>query len=360
MSVIGEKAARLRLACADMPHMKHAAAIFVLTFYASFAVLSGTSGALALRLLFVTLAASALAAVMFMYRRPAIFAFPPASFALTLLLTRDITLSAAALLLPLSAGAVISYNLLLRSDKARTVALTSAAAALTAAALLIPYFLTGGTFRSYDELLTSLTGFLSSVGGGSGRGFFSEDQSLGVARYIILTMPALIIVTVSAVSFFASTLTVGLARLFSFSDRIAPDARSYVPSVVSAAVYLLAYFTSAVLIANTKADIIGYTAENLLIALLPAMMIFGERTLYRVSKRHEKMILFIVLSVLLVLISPSLYLMFVSFAGAGSRVYAEIRPSIKRFMRRFRSDNDDDDNDDDNDDNDDDPGGYGG
>lgn len=358
-----EKISSVKDAAGALPRMKRASALTVAVIYAVVATEAGCVDAAVLRLIFAALASSLAASLLFMYRRPEIFAFPIIPAAVTFVLTKNAAVTAAVLLVPSLCGASIAYNMLIKSERSRTVVFSAAAAAIGAAAAFGIYLLLGGKTLTYDGALASLKGFFASFKTPAGTSFLTEDVSLGIARYIMLTLPALAMIAVSSLAFAASSLSAALADVFHFGEYVPRASRVYVPSAVSAAIYLLSYLTSAALIASTSADVVGYTAENLLIALLPAMMIHGERTLFRLAKRHDHNVLFAVLTVILLLISPSMYLMFVSFSGAVGRIYSEARPTIKRLVRRISGGGDDgDDNDDDDDDNDNDDydGGFGG
>lgn len=343
----------LRILRVDMPRMKHAAATVLLLLYTVASILSGTTGSLALRFTLVSLATAVFAAVMFMYRRPVMFVFPVISAAAVLILTQDVTFTLSSLLLPLPAAVVMSTTLCLGSDKAHAVTVTSVSLALSAAVLTLVYALTGGDLPTYESLFDSMSQFFSSITAPSPNGpvnAFTPEAASALARYIMLSLPAIVFVTVSAVSFVSVTLFSVIIDMSSFGEWLMPGSRSYTPSVISAALYLCAYLTSASLVSVASADLVGYAAENVLLCLLPAMMIHGEKSLYGLARRHDKKILFAGLTVMILLLTPSLYLMFVSFAGAISLIYTALRPVVKRLLGRDDNDDGSDDNDDDYDD----------
>lgn len=344
--MLKEKISALREADRSLPHMKHAAAVTVLILYASLTAASAALPGTALKLAASAVSSSLLASALYMYRRWAILFFPPAAAAAAILLSSDAPTAVFAITAPLFVGVTASYNLLVKSEKSHAVASSSAAVAAAAAVSVAVHFFSGGVLPSYDSALASLTNFFGSFRSPAGKEVLAADASLGLARYILIIAPALIMIAAASFSFIAVTLSILTARLFSFGGFIPTAARVYVPSAVSAGVYLISYLISAALIANTAADVVGYTAENLLIALLPAMMIHGERTLFRLSRRHDKTVMFTVLSVIVLLISPSIYLMFVSFAGACGRIYASVKTPLHRFWRRVTGGGDDDDDDD--------------
>lgn len=340
----------MRILRVKMPRMRHTAAIVLLLLYTAAAILSGTTGSLTLRLVLTSLATATLAAVIFMYRRPVILAFPVIVTAAVLLLTRDFTLASSSLLLPLPAAIAAATSLCLGADKARAVTVTAVSLVASAAALTLIYILSGGTLPSYESFFESLVKLFASLSAPSANGpvnAFTAEAAASLARYIMLSLPAIVFVTVSAVSFVSVTLCSVMIDMFSFGQWVVPESRVYTPSVISAVLYLGAYLISASLVSVSSADVIGYAAENVLLCLLPAMMIHGEKSLYGLSRRHDKKMLFAVLTVALLMLSPSLYLMFVSFSGAIALIYTALRPVIRRLIGRDDDDGSDDDDGDD-------------
>lgn len=338
-----------------MPRMKHAAAAILLLLYLASSTLAGAwgaSAALPARLALIAVSTALLAALLFMYRLHLLYAFPIIAAAITFFLSRDITIALTQLILPLPAAILISAVFSLGADKARAVTVASVSFAVSAAILLLVYKLSGGELRSFESIMRSLSEFFASVTTPSRNGpvpAFTEEAASALARYITLSLPAIVFVSVTAAAFASVTLCAALIDLFSFGSFIIPDARVYTPSVVSASLYLISYIVSASLVSIASADIIGFAAENVLLCLLPAMMLYGERSLYKLATKHDRRVLFAVLTVIVLMTSPSMYLMFVSFSGAIALIYKALAPIVRRFMKKLRDDDDDDD--DNNDDN---------
>ena len=333
--------------------MKNAAAVVLLTLFTATAAAAGVAGAAALKLLCASLSTAILAGLTFMYRRPFIFAVPLIPAVITFVLTESLTMSAIPLILPLPAAVIIAVSAYAGENKSRIITASSIALACSCLLLLLLYRISGGVFPTYDSVLDLLRRELSSITVPSPNGrvpALRDEAILSIAQYLILCSPAIAMICLSAFAYITSSLFSLLCSLFSFGDRLPEGARKYIPSVVSAVLYLLAYLISASLVSVASADVVGYTAENLLLALLPAMMIHGERSLYELAYKHERRLLFVIVSVLILLISPSIYLMFVSFSGAIALIYGWLKPKFRLLLSRLRGDDNDNDNNDDDDD----------
>ncbi len=338
--------------------MKREPAILALLLYAGFSILAGVSGLSVFTFFYAAVSTSLLASAAFMYRRRIIAVFPPLAAAVTFIITRSVLGTAASLLLTVIPASALAISLFLGFDnKARAVTAVCASAAFSLLILFGLYLLSGGAILSVEDIVGRAEGWFSSLSVPGREGpvqVFPAEAASGLARYIVVCMPALSIIALSAASYAAVSLTVLFVDIFSFGDKIEPGVREYTPNVISAVLYVAAYIVSASLLSDPSADIIGYTAENLLLLILPAMMIAGEKSLLRLAKKHDRRVLFTVLTVLLLLVSPSIYLMAVSFFGAGYLIFAELRAAFRKFIDKHRRDDDDD-----FDDFDDDFGGFG-
>ncbi len=327
---------------ARMPRMKRIPAAVLLMFYTACACLVGVTDLPGLMLPYAAFSASLLAAVAFMFRRRYIAFFPPLAAILAFAATGSWLLAAASLLTTVLPAAAIAWSFYNDCDnKARAVTLTSAAFAAAVLLLLGLYLLKGGSIPRPDDAVSRLTAWFASVkipGKDGLTPIFKAEAASGLANYVVVCLPAFAAVAVSALSFASVSLFLILADIFFFNSSIDPEARSYKPTAVSAAVYIASYLVSSSLIYAPSADVIGYAAENLLLIILPAMMIWGEKTLYRISVEHEKVLVFVILTVILLMASPSVYLMAVSFTGAISLILGAVMPRVRRFISRMRRD----------------------
>lgn len=336
-----------RLFSEEMPRMKRVAA-------ATLALLTAASGAISGVLfpgpgafLFTSLALSLLATLIFTYRSPYLYAIPVVSFIAAAVFTGS-TLSAVFAALYAPGAVILALSLYEKVSKARAVAFTSIAIGVSVLAVgLIAFITDKSSLPTIESVKDAVEGYLSSLSFNTEDGraaIFTEQAAAGLARYFTLSLPALFMIGVNTVSFLSVSVFTALIRLFMFTDRI-PDGRwVYSPEFASAVIFLLSYTVSSALISSPSADVIGYAAENLLIALTPAMMIAGCRVSYKLSEKHDKKILFVAATVGLLLFSPSLYLMIVSFWGALHVIYISALPYWhKLFPRGTDGDDGDDD-----------------
>lgn len=344
-----------RLYRADMPRMKHIAAAILAAVYAAASCGAAAAGSLLLSALCAVLTVALLASVIFAYRRLWLIAAPIAAAAVTLIITRD-PVAAMIAVLPFPAASALAVSFFRRRDKGGMITATSVAIGAWGLLTVAVYAACGGAFPSFDEMSESVRRAVMSATVNSASGpaaVFSEQAAAGIAEYVMLSIPAIVIVSIMLVSFLAATIMPHLLRLFSFSDYVYDGALVYRPSTAAAVIYILAYATSVALTFIRNTDAIGYAAENVLLALLPAMLLEGERSIYEFAAAREKRFLFYIANVILLLFSISLFLMLVSFTGAISRVWRAIRPRLDKFIHFHGDDFDDFDDYDD-----DDGGGY--
>lgn len=325
------------LLSADMPRMKRAAAVIVTVFAA---VLSAVSGLLfpdPTAFLALSVSSALIASLIFTYRSAAVMLAPAAAFAAVLVIDGSLVSA----MFPLCSAApafVLAVMFYKRSRRAATVTAMSVLFALSFAALFgVAYLTEPYLIPDVDAVRTSLTETIASLTVNTAKGkvpLYTDDAAASLAEYFVLLTPAAVITVINAVSFVSAAIFVLSVRLFGFCDMIPDGKWTYTPELAAAVTYLLSYAVSASLVPFPSADVIGFAAENVLIALIPAMMIAGERALYSLSKKHDRLILFVILSVLVLLISPSIYLMIISFWGAFHVIIDCLRPHISRFMRQ--------------------------
>ena len=321
----------------NMPRMKRAAAIIVAVIAFAALTASGLTFPDLSAFLLLSVSVAAVASLIFTYRSALVPAIPAVAVITVFAATRSAgpALFPAASVLPAAALAVLFYK-----KSSRAAAITTVSVLLGVSFLIIlgvVYVDSPELIPDPDLVRTSLTETIASFTVNTANGkvpLYTEDAAARLAEYFVLSIPATVIIVINAVSFFAAATFVLFVRLFGFFDRIPDGKWTYTPELAAAVIYLLSYAVSASLIPYSSADVIGFAAENVLIALIPAMMIAGERALYMLSKKHDGLILFVIVSVVLLLVSPSLYLMIISFSGAFSVIITHMRPYVDRFMRR--------------------------
>ncbi len=333
--------AHRRLFAEKMPRMKKysAATLFLLTVI--FGTLSGISFPSPIFILYSAYAASLFAAILFMRRTKYVYLSPILTFIVTAAVSGHLpTALLATMYTPIAVAIAVTFYE--KSSKAASVMASSVA--LTASLALIALFtfiVNKDVFPSVKSVTDSIVESLRSATVNTPDGrvpLFTEQAASGLAEYIVLSLPAVFIIVINSVSYLAASLFALQCRLFYFADRIPGGKWVYSPEVIPAVIFILSYFVSALLVPFASADVLGYAAENVLIALTPAMMIAGERCSYAVCQKHDKKVSLVVISLILLLISPSLYLMIISFWGALHVIIKSVRPKLRKL---FRTDDDD-------------------
>lgn len=335
---------------AEMPRMKRVAAISVAALTFLLGLRSGTLFPNAASLLFLTVAAALLSALIFMFRSSAVYLAPILTFVSVIILTGSLQ-SAFFSISYVPMSVVLSVSFFNRLSKSRAIFRASVALGT----FLLVSYLTARLLKidllpSASEFRTAIENFLSSAAINTKNGrtpLFSQESAAGIADYALLSIPAIFITAVNIVSYVSSSALVLLCRMFFFSSFIPGRKWNYMPSPATALTFIFSYFLSSLLIPFAKADVIGFAAENMLLALTPAMMIAGEKTAFFFALKHDKRILFVILTLFTVMFSASLYLMAVSFLGAIHVIYRPMKPYISSLFRRNDGDGNDGDNDED-------------
>lgn len=334
---------RLRRKSTGMPRMKDAAASLMLAIYASVAVMTSYSRSAFVCIIGAAVASAVLAAVAFAYRRPWILAVPVISSAAVFILTYSAAYTVMSLL-PIPTAAAVVAAFALKRKKSGIVAAASVAVGAWLILTLLASALSGDIKLSYDWFTETLKSSLMSMTVRTADGpapMFTEALADGLVEYITLSLPAILTVCSMAAAYIASSLFPRLLCMMSFEQYVYGGALTYTPTAAAGVVYLLAVTVSASLAVDASYDMIGFAAENLLLILMPAMLIYGIRVLKRYAVKHDKRFLFVVLAFILLFSLPSLLLMAVTFTGAIHIIYIKLRPKMKKLMDRMRSDDED-------------------
>lgn len=321
----------------DMPRMKRGAAVIVSAVAAVLTVASGVILPNPTALLTLSLSVALLASLLFTHRSPLISLIPVCASVCVLFVTDSLPASIFSLA-SLPAAAVLAVVFYKKSSRASAVASVSVFFGVSFVVAVGTLYLTApDALPDIPSIKTALTDAIASVTVNTSAGrvpLYTEDAAAGLASYLVLSLPAFAVIAVNTVSFVSVSVFALLVRLFGFSDSIPNGRWTYMPELAAAVIYLLSYAVSASLIPFPSADVIGFAAENVLISLIPAMMIAGERALWLFSKKHDGLIVFAILSAVVFIVSPSLYLMIISFAGAFYVIIDRVRPYLRRFMSR--------------------------
>lgn len=321
----------------NMPRMKRAAAIIVSMLAFSTLTASGLMFPNPFSFVFTSVSVAVLASLIFAYRSNLILLLPVASGICVIAVTGSpvCALVSLASLVPSVALAVLFYKKARRSSAVTAVSIVvgiSFAVVVGVMLLMRPELISRAA--SVKSLLTEKISSLT-VNTANGRVLlYTEEAAESLAAYFVVSIPAAVIIVINAISFVSSEIFLVAVKMFGFWDRVPDGKWRYSPELAAAIVYISAYVVSASLIPFPSADVVGFAAENVLIALIPAMLIAGERALLSLSQRHDKKTIFIVLSAMLFLVSPSLYLMVITFSGAVAVIISRIKPYVMRFIRR--------------------------
>ncbi|MCD8003582.1 MAG: hypothetical protein LUG88_06715 [Clostridia bacterium] len=335
-----------------MKRMKRPAAVIFSLAAAGAGLLSGLLYGGIWGFFFIPVSSAVLASLIYMYRSPFVYAAPVISAILTLAIKHGggAAVFAALYAVPATVLAVSIYR-----EKPKVHAVVSASVSIFAAAALFAlgvYVISPDSLLTYDGIIKSVENALSSVTVNSGSGqvrFFTDEGISAVTEYLSISLPAVLVLIAYAVSYASASLLSAMMKLFSFADKIPGGVGKWIyeSSPVSALMFIISYFVSVLLIPYTNADAVGVAAENLLLILTPPMMIAGERIFFGFASAHYKMTIAVVVTVIAVLVTPSMYLMIISFLGAGYILYKASSPYISKLIGKFGGDDDDDDDDDD-------------
>ncbi len=321
----------------NMPRMKRAAAIIVSVLAFSTLTASGVTFPNPFSFLFTSVSVAVLASLIFAYRSNLILLLPIASCACAFGATGSPVCAIVPLvsLIPAVVLAVLFYKKARRSSVVTTVsvALGVSFAVVVGVMLLVRPELLLQVFSVKSFLTEKISSLTVNTANGKVP-LYTEEAAESLASYFVVSIPAAVIIVINAISFVSTAIFLAAVKMFGFLDRIPGGKWRYSPELAAAVVYLSSYVVSASLIPFPSADAVGFAAENVLISLIPAMLIAGERALFSLSQRHDKKTLFIILSAMLFLVSPSLYLMVITFSGALAVIISRVKPYVMRFIRR--------------------------
>ncbi len=331
----------------DMPRMKHAAAWLLLFVVFGMSVLSGYLFPSVLMIIPLSVSSALFSAVLFMYRSHAVYAVPALSaFVLIFISDTPVSVLLPIMMLPLSVSLTLAFYC--KQSKSRAVfygAVSLGGAAF--AGILVMYLFGADVIPDIDSLRDGIKTALSAITINTREGraaLFTPESASGIADYVILSIPAIVIVSLNLVSFLSASLLSVFCRIFFFADSIPDGKWEYTPECVSAVIYVISYFVSAATVSLASADVIGFAAENVLLALLPAMLLAGAKSSFVTAVRHDRRVLFVILSFLAVTLAPSLYLMVISFWGAISVIWRSVGPFVVRVLPFGKNGDDDGEN----------------
>lgn len=182
--------------------------------------------------------------------------------------------------------------------------------------------------QAYDSILAQL------------REILSEDSIRSIVASLFNLLPALVTVLASLLAFFSRQLLTANLAFAKMERAITPQSLYLTASLPSAIFFLLAFFVQ--LLAGS--NLVGVTAQNLFLILLPLFIAIGTRNLLlqaRLLPGGSKM-LWILIVLSLVCCSLPMVLTVIALMCASGRILGEIRAWRKQAAEQDSSDSNDD------------------
>jgi|GEM_PF-2065431 len=255
-----------------------------------------------------------------------LFFLPVVPYLVALIVTRNPLMSAEALAFyPVSAAFIIALK---KKFTYTTTVITASAAliVLYAVYMLISIVTAYGALNSavlellWDDLTTPMRdAYLQMTVMSEGREIklYSPEQVNTLINTIILYIPATVICVTNVIAYLSVTLYGWITRLFRIQRFLTPyPAWTLELSVVSAYIYCAAYLI--ITFSGNPMAIIPVVAANILVILTPGFTFIGLRNLirkFKSGKARKSAIILAVLSVIFLVISPSMIFYIMSLMG---------------------------------------------
>ena len=250
-------------------------------------------------------------------------------------------------LLPIPATVVLAHTL--RMGVHRIRAIIQVAAALLIPAALVGFYvlmrhphgtmlftdLPAAVTASRHALARALAAWEIGVGENAGR-VVLEGMELALAGTLFNILPGVLIATLAVFGYLANLICLTLFRTYERSRYLSRRVFVLVLSLPAAAIFLLGYLILLVIGDNVGigAQFAEAVAENLYLALFPAMILAGMLCCIRIFLQARHRLLCLVGFILLFALSFSVGLAVLSVMGAGSVIWQTVRRRI-RFPRNI-------------------------
>ena len=274
-------------------------------------------------------------------RSPMAVAVPVLSVAAGWLITGDGE-RALLTLLPVSAMVVLARTLRLGVPRIRTIC--QVAVALVIPALLVGLYVLlrhpeGAVFfsdlpaavtASRHALARALASWEVGTGENAGR-VVLEGMELALASTLFNILPGTLIAVLAIFGYLANLICLTLFRTYERSRYLSRRVFVLVLSVPAAATFLLGYLMLLVIGENVGigAQFAETVAENLYLALFPAMILAGMLCCIRIFLRTRHRLLWLVGFILVFALSLTVGLTVLSVMGAGSVIWQTVRRRIR-------------------------------
>ena len=276
-------------------------------------------------------------------RSPLALAVPPAAFLAGLLLTGDL-FNASLTWLCLPAAVVLARALRREIPRIRTICHVAVALALPLIALGLFLLIRHRGSEILLDLPTAVSAIRHAmakglaaweigVGENAGR-VVLEGMELALASTLLNIMPGVVIAVLAVFGYIANLICLTLFRTYERSRYLSRRVFVLVLSLPAAAVFLLGYLVLLLIGENVGvgAQFAETVAENLMLALFPAMILAGLLCCIRIFLRTSHRLLCLICFILLFALSLYAALTVLAVLGAGSVIWQTIRRHL-RFSR---------------------------
>ena len=289
--------------------------------------------------------ATAYGAFLLLNVRPSLaLAVPVAAFAAGLLITGDV-LRAVLTWLCLPAAVVLAHALRRETPRIRTICRVAVALVLPLIALglfwLLRHHRDAGFLRDLPSAVTASRYTLAKclaaweVGTGENAGrVVLEGMELALASTLLNIMPGVVIAVLAVFGYMANLICLTLFRTYERSRYLSRRVFVLVLSLPAAAVFLIGYLVLLLIGENVGAgaQFAETIAENLMLALFPAMILAGILCCIRIFLRTSHRLLCLIGFILLFALSLTAALTLLAVLGAGSVIWQTLRRYL-RFSR---------------------------
>lgn len=274
-------------------------------------------------------------------RSPLLAAIPVAAFLAGALLTGDVGVALLALL-PLPAALILAHSLHVGMHRAGAIC-------RVAVAFVIPLLICGavsvlihrgGDFFSDLSVLVAtarldLARWLATLQVGSGDDvghLVLEGMEYALAGTLFNILPGVIMALLAIFAYLADLICLTLFRTYERTRYLSKRVFVFAISLPAAIVFLLGCFLQLMIRSGggAEAQFAAVVAENLYLALLPAMILVGLLCWIRAFLCSSHRLIWLIASILLLALIPGAVLTVLSVWGAFSVVWSALRKRICR------------------------------
>lgn len=180
-------------------------------------------------------------------------------------------------------------------------------------------------YSSLQETGEMLSSYTLSYGGKDIK-LFSEDLVDAAISFMIKIIPGMFMAALGVLTYLCRYIIQSAAIRIGGDEAVPIHSRIYVPSAISAALYIICALLSIVLL--SWESVAGAVCLNLFIMLSPVFFIVGIKGMiirFRIPERKKFAVITIALLVLLLFVQPILPAIYIALSGACDYLAAAIR-----------------------------------